>query len=74
MSSPLSTDNRRPSPEFLSRIPPFKKGGLLPRDWQEVNKNYRVQQRVLEQAHEKEEQAAVIVSRNVMTAPLPSLV
>ena len=58
MSSPLSTDNRRPSPEFLSRIPPFKKGGLLPRDWQEVNKNYRVQQRVLEQAHEKEEQAA----------------
>ena len=58
MSNTLNTENHRPSPEFLTRMPPFKKGGLLPRDWQEVNRNHHAQQRTLERVHEKEERAA----------------
>ncbi|MPQ71092.1 MULTISPECIES: DUF2235 domain-containing protein [unclassified Pseudomonas] len=58
MSSTVNTETMRPAPEFLARIPPFKKGGLLPQDAQDVARNQRLRDQLIDQINVKEQAVA----------------
>ncbi|WP_248764432.1 MULTISPECIES: DUF2235 domain-containing protein [unclassified Pseudomonas] len=58
MSSTVNTETKRLPPEFLARMSPFKKGGLLPQDGQDVAGNQRLRDQLIDQINVKERATA----------------